>query len=123
MNPSQLLDIVFQAVVYIYQVRGIIVEDDTATAVDIAQEVMLEVMNRSSANRWLLAHTNSKYTQTDISYSSGTAPANHMQMPCHRPVAAAQQQQGAAMTDDGADEMVMIPAGAEEQSYPHMVGR
>ena len=96
-------------------------EDDTATAVDIAQEAMMEVMNRSSAHRRLLADTNSKYTQTDISYSSGTAPANHMQLPCHRPVAAAQQ--GAAMTDDWENEMVMIPAGAEEQSNPHMVGR
>ena len=100
---------------------SIIVEDETA--VDIAQEVMMEVMNRSSAHRRLLVHTNSKYTQTDISYYSGTALANHMQLPCHRPVAADQQQQGAAMTDDCADEMVMIPAGAEEQSNPHMVGR
>ena len=96
-------------------------EDDTATAIDIAQEVIMEVMNRSSAHRRLLADTNSKYTETDISYSSGTAPANHMQLPCHRPVAVAQQ--GAAMTDDWENEMVMIPAGAEEQSNPHMVGR
>ena len=74
-------------------------EGDTATAVDIAQEVMMEVMNRFSVHRRLLAHTNSKYMQTDISYSSGTAPANHMQLPCHKPAAVTQQ--GAAMRPIG----------------------
>ena len=67
-------------------------EDDTATAVDIVQEIVMKVMNRTSVHRLLLACTNSKQTQTDISYSSGYAPATSMQLPHPRPKKAAQQQ-------------------------------
>ena len=48
---------------------------------DIVQEIVMKVMNRTSVHRLLLVCTNSKHTQTDISYSSGYAPATSMQLP------------------------------------------
>ena len=51
-------------------------EDDTATAVDIVQEVVMEVMNMTSVHRRLLARTNSKHAVTISETSSGCSTTN-----------------------------------------------
>ena len=38
----------FRAVLCVYQLQEIIVKDDTATAVDIVQEIVIKVMNSTS---------------------------------------------------------------------------
>ena len=48
-----------RAVLCVYQLQEIIVEDDTATAVNIVQEIVMKVMNRTSVHRLLLVCTNS----------------------------------------------------------------
>ncbi|MCG7868579.1 MAG: hypothetical protein JAY74_19695, partial [Candidatus Thiodiazotropha taylori] len=65
-NTAELIEVIYRTIITVARIGGIIVEGEERFAVDVAQEVVLELNSRAAATDQRRVAYNSVATQTEV---------------------------------------------------------